>query len=197
MDDKDQKDDTVELEEDIAPEELELEEIEASSKDRLKKLKEKLNASEEERRKVLEDCQRLKADFLNARKRLEEQNERNKELAVSDFVERLMPLYDSFEMAMGNKEAWEAVDETWRRGVEAMHKELQSILASYNVRVISPVGESFDPNLHEAIGQEDVSDKSSHDTVTSVLQSGIVREIGGDTVVIRPARVRVGHYTGM
>ncbi len=172
----------------------ELEEIESSNIQKLKKLQGKLKKCEEEKMEHLESLQRSKAEFLNAKRRMEEERERDKERAVTKQIEKLLPLADSFYMAMSNEKAWGAVDEQWRRGVESIHNQLNSILDSYGIVELSPIGETFDPNLHEAMTEIPVEDKSMDHKVVSVLQNGFVRKVGDTSILIRPARVTVGIF---
>lgn len=175
--------------------EPELESVEAHTTGKLKALREKLKAAEDAKMDALEQLQRTKADFLNARKRLEEERLQERERALIAHAEELLPLYDSFAMAMQNKTAWEAIDKNWRIGVEGIFSQLQSLLESYGVTAVSPQGQPFDPQLHEALGNEPVAEESLHDTITRVVQVGFVRTRNGQTATIRPARVMVGTYT--
>jgi molecular chaperone GrpE len=173
-------------------EETELVDDEARAKDKIKQFREKLARCEDEKRDILEESQRAKADFLNARKRLEEERVRDRVRAKKQHVEELLPLCDSFEMAMKDKEAWERADAAWRKGVEGIHNQLQRLLESYQVTVIDPVGEPFDPYRDEAVGTEEVDDKQKIDTVVSVVQSGYEMQVDGTAEVIRHARVTTG-----
>ncbi len=173
--------------------EPELEDIESTSSNKLKDLRDKLKTCESEKRDHLEQLQRAKADFLNARKRLDEERVRDRERIIEGHVIELLPLYDSFSMAMSNQAAWEAVDKNWRVGVEGIFAQLQSLLQSYQVTTINPLGAHFDPIEHEAVGSEPVTDAAQHDTVVKVIQPGFKRTKDGTSAIIRPARVIVGH----
>lgn len=193
MNDNDIQDDFEQTQEDI-PETDELEDIEENSAQKIKKLQQKLKVCEKEKAEHLEDLQRAKADFLNGKRRLEEERIRDKERAVSDQIERLLPLCDSFQMAMSDTDAWESIDETWRKGIEGIYTQLQRILSSYGVTEIHPTGEAFDPQLHEALTNVPVSDKKDHHKVITVIQNGFTRTVNGTEILIRPARVTVGEY---
>ncbi len=175
--------------------EPELESVEEHHTSKLKQLRDKLKGCEQEKMEHLEHLQRAKAEFLNAKKRLEEEKTEAKERAVDKLIDQLLPMYDSFTMAMGNDEVWGSVDESWRNGVEAIYAQLKSILQSYHVTEVNPQGEPFDPKQHEAMGYEAVGEEKAHDTVVQVLQVGFVRTVGEDTRAIRPARVMVGNFT--
>lgn len=175
-------------------EDVELTDIEEATSDKVKALRQKLAAAEEAKRESLEEVQRLKADFLNARKRLEEERILDRVRAKKQFIEDILPLCDSFTMAMSNTEAWEKADKAWRVGVEGIYGQLQRLLESYGVTTVNPLGEPFDPHRHEAIGTSPVTDKKKQDTVVAVLQHGYELRGGDKTDVIRPARVTTGIY---
>ena len=159
--------------------------------DKMKALREKLKAGDEEKRQYLEDLQRVRADFLNSKRRLEEQFMRDKERATDKLVMELLTLGDTFDTAMKDTEKWERVDKEWREGVEAIYAKLLSILKSCNLEVIDPKGRPFNPEEHEAVANVPVTDETEVDTVLEVLQKGFKR----NGSVIRPARVVVGTKT--
>jgi molecular chaperone GrpE len=193
----DKKDDDFEVTNDTDhghDEEVELTDIEESSGGKLKAMRQKLMAAEEAKRDSLEELQRTKADFLNARKRLEEERILDRTRAKKQFIEDILPLCDSFTMAMSNTEAWEKADKAWRTGVEGIYGQLQRILESYGITTVNPLGEAFDPYRHDAIGTKVVTDKKQQDTVVAVLQYGYELKNGDKTDIIRPARVTTGSY---
>lgn len=189
MKDKDIEREFEETDEAI-PEEMELEEEELMGAAKQKKLREKLAQCEKEKMAALEDLQRAKADFLNSKRRLDEQLRSDRDRLAVRHVEELLPLADSFEMSRAHS-AWENADAAWQKGIEQIHAQLKSILARYGVERIGEAGEPFDPARHEAVTSEPVTDKAMHHTVTKVLQSGYT--MNGS--VIRAARVAVGEYT--
>ena len=176
----------------VNPDEPLLEDIEESSHTKIKTLQAKLKACETEKTEYLNDLQRAKADFLNARKRLEADKEREKERLIVKHIDKLLPLYDSFYMAMSNEAAWNAVDGEWRKGVESIYTQLQKLLQSYDVVEVDPLGQEFDPLEHEAMAEVPVTDAKFDHTIVSVIQKGFVRTVDGKTELIRPARVTVG-----
>ncbi len=172
----------------------EMEEIDTQSESKIIKLQANLRTCQEEKASHLDELQRAKADFLNARKRLESEKIQEKERVTNMYVEKLLPLSDSFQMAMSNQEAWNAIDEEWRKGVESINTQLHKILASFDVSEFSPVGEIFDPNLHEAMVEVPVEKEEEENTVVTVIQNGFIRTIGDEQTVVRPARVSVGVF---
>lgn len=174
--------------EEIVPEsedntEFELSDEEETYADTLKRMREKLKECERLRSASQEELQRAKAEYLNARKRQEESLKQTKENITNTFVRSLLPLCDSFDMAMADTDAWQRVDESWRVGVESIHTQLQATLKEHGVESIDPIGQPFDPELHEAISTTD-SEKET-DTVIDVVQKGYSR----NGHVIRPAKV--------
>jgi molecular chaperone GrpE len=156
---------------------------ETVQKDKLKQLREKLTVAEAAKKEALEELQRAKADFLNTKKRLSEQQVAAVARSEDAFVSALLPLADSFAMAMRDTQAWNAIDEAWRKGVEGINAQLQRILTDHGVVAIDPVGAEFNPEQHEAVGTK------AHDgdtgMVVEVLQQGYQR----NGTVLRPAKV--------
>lgn len=167
--------------------ETEIENIEEADDNKSTKLRKQLKTCNEEKAAALEELQRAKADFLNARRRIEESKEADRDRMNISWIESLLPLCDSFHMAMSNTEAWEAVDKNWRIGVEGIHMQLQSIMKDNEVESFDPTGEKFDPERHEALKTED-SDKDS-ETVLTTIQLGYEQK--GE--IIRPAKVIISN----
>jgi molecular chaperone GrpE len=171
--------------------ELETEEFETTDEEsadqtlqqKLKALRTKLHDAEVAKRESLEELQRTKADFLNSKKRLQDEQYVAVKRKEDAFVSALLPLADSFYMAMKDEAAWNAIDESWRKGVEGIHQQLKRILDGYNVVAIDPVGEHFDPNRHEAVSTAEHDGEP--EIVLAVVQVGYERE----GAVLRPAKV--------
>jgi len=183
MDEKNDNDNEIVPEHDPSVDEVELSDEEATYENKLTALRKKLKQCEAERTQHLDELQRAKAEFLNAKKRQEDSLKKAREDIRNEFVSSLLPLCDSFDMAMSDTHAWEQIDATWRTGVESIHTQLQSILYAHNVVPIDPRGEPFDPAYHEAVSTTESEQEA--DTVVDVIQKGYTRN--GD--VIRPAKV--------
>ena len=175
-------------------EDVELVDEEATGANKMKQLRQKLQKCDEEKRQVMESAAREKADFLNARRRLESERRLDKVRYTKKHIEALLPLADSFEIARSNKEAWEKADESWRKGIEGINTQLLRLIESYGVTVIDPIGQDFDPYRHEAIGMTPVTDKTLDHKVINVLQRGYEIKVDDTMEVIRPARVTTGVY---
>lgn len=179
-----------ELPDEGEPEEFEPEEETA---DKVKKLREKLKECEKEKQEYLDGWQRAKADFVNSRRRLEEEKAAALSKAGEEVLLEILPVVDSFEMAFADRESWEQAPSEWRKGVESIYSQLTNVLKRHNVSAIDPeAGTAFDPQQHEAMEMVPVSDEADDHTVQAVLQKGY-RSNGG---IIRAAKVKVGEYQG-
>ncbi len=163
---------------------------EESSHETIKKLREKLKVVEAEKVEYLTGWQRAKADLINARKRDEEDKRAFAKRATEDLIVELVPVLQSFESAMANKEAWEKIDKNWRVGVEYIAGQLKKALVDHGLAEIDPLGKEFDPTRDEAIEHVVVTEEKKHNVVTEVLQKGY--ELNG--TVIRAPRVKVAQF---
>jgi len=133
--------------------------------------------------------QRERADFSNYRKRSERDLLTMRFNAKIDTLKTLLPVLDDFERATENLPATpDAGDElqAWLDGMQAIQRKLLKTLGDAGVQPLDPVGEPFDPNRHEALGQDRDTDMEPG-LVSATLQKGY---ICGDRV-LRPALVRV------
>jgi len=176
--------------EDLYEDETEVLEEEQATSEKLKKLRQKNTECEKEKLAVMEELQRAKADFLNAKKRLEEERLRDKDRSILNYIEDLLPLCDSFEFALADKQFADAPDNL-QKGIRGIQSQLLSILKSYNVQTLGEAGEDFNPNEYEAVGNIEVDDKKLDHKVAEVIQKGYKR----NNDLIRPARVTVNIFT--
>jgi len=136
-----------------------------------------------ERGDLYDRLARLQAEFENYRKRAAKENADYRDFAVSDAARALLPVIDSFSLALQNASAR---PEDLRKGVELIHKQLQDVLQKLNVERIPAQGEPFDPRVHEAIEMVE-SDAAPDHHVLEELQPGY--RIKGR--LLRPAMVKV------
>jgi molecular chaperone GrpE len=146
---------------------------------------EKLRA---ERNDLFERLARLQAEFDNYRKRAARENADFRDFAVSDAARALLPVIDSFTLALKNSAA---KPEDLRKGVELIFKQLQDVLQKLNVERIPAQGEPFDPRVHDAIEMVETDAAPDHH-VLEELQPGY--RIKGR--LLRPAMVRVAKKVG-
>jgi molecular chaperone GrpE len=126
---------------------------------------------------------RSQAEVQNTRRRSEEEISKARKYAVESFAESLLPVADSLEASLVNRDASPQVI---REGAEATLRQLKSALERNKVLEINPpAGERFDPHRHQAISV--VPAEQEPNTVVTVLQKGYsIAER-----VLRPALVTV------
>src|SRR6516225_9632222 len=106
-----------------------------------------LDVLQRERDDLLDTTRRLQADFENYRKRVLREQTALMERATEGLVEQLLPVLDSFELAVGNLDD---VDDKVRKGIELAYAELVAVLERAGLTRIDAHGTPFDPNEHEA-----------------------------------------------
>jgi len=140
----------------------------------VKKLKEKIKILEKEKQEYMNGWQRERADFVNYKKRVEEEKVEVVKYANETLLEEITQVLDSFEMAFSNKEAWEKVDKNWRVGVEYIHTQLLKILDENNFKTLNPHGEKFDPKFHIAVEHVTTDDEKKDGMIVEVKKKGYI-----------------------
>jgi molecular chaperone GrpE len=135
-----------------------------------------------ERDQYLALAQRTQADFENYRKRVARDAVQAQERGVAKLARELLPALDNLDRAIGAAED----EDPLLAGVRLVRSELGAALARLGIEAFAPLGEMFDPNLHEAVAQQPVEGATSG-AVAEVFQNGYRM---GETI-IRPARVLV------
>ena len=97
---------------------------------------------------------RILAEFENFKKRSGKEREFLYNSILSDIIEVMLPIVDNLENAVKA----ETKDEEYKKGVELVLKQFKDVLASKGVEEIKALGETFDPELHEAVSS--VQDES-------------------------------------
>lgn len=156
----------------------------------LKKLRVDLKQAKAEKEEYLTGWQKERAEFANYRKQEDDRKAMMSEAMRERILSRFLSVMDSFNMAFANKEAWEKVDSGWRKGVEYIHSQMNTIFEEYGVKSVGVVGESLDPNIHESIEMVPTTEKDQDHKVAEVIQKGY--KLGER--IIRPARVNVYEY---
>tara|TARA_R110002073_G_scaffold19155_2_gene70219 strand:- start:977 stop:1555 length:579 start_codon:yes stop_codon:yes gene_type:complete len=125
---------------------------------------------------------RAKADTENIRKRAQTDIANAHKYSVENFSTELLTVMDSLEAALTVENA---NVENFKSGMELTLKQLTTVFDKFNIKVINPKGEKFDPHLHQAICTVD-SDLEPN-TVVQVMQTGYQLH----DRIIRPALVSV------
>jgi len=159
-------------EQEAAPEEL-------TPEERIAQLEDELVGAKD-------DVLRAQADAQNAARRAEQEVEKARKFALERFANELLPVLDNLERALeaagGDSEEAKAIAE----GVELTLKSFMDVMGKFNVDVVDPNGEPFDPNLHQAMSMVENNDVEPN-TVIAVMQKGYT--LNGR--LVRPAMVMV------
>jgi molecular chaperone GrpE len=137
-----------------------------------------------ERDEYLDLAKRTQADFENYRKRAAKDMTAAGARSRIGVIREILPVVDNLERALGVAPGGEG--DAFVEGVRLVYRELEGALARAGVEAIEPKGETFDPNVHEALSMHPQEGAESG-TVLDVVEKGYRT---ADTV-IRPARVVV------
>ena len=127
---------------------------------------------------------RVAAEFDNFRKRTIKEKEASYGNGKADAVAKILPIYDNLERALNQ----ETADAAYKKGVELTMNELVRIFTSLGVEIFGNVGETFDPNLHNAVMHIE-NEELGENTISQVFQKGF--KIGDK--VVRFAMVQVAN----
>ena len=127
--------------------------------------------------------QRSAADFINFKRRVEQERGETARLASAALVINLLPIFDDLDRAVSNVDA-QLAGLNWVQGIIAIERKFAQLMEAMNVHEVPAEGEPFDPAQHEAVGKQ----QGPEGRVLHVVQKGYLL---GDKV-IRPAMVIVG-----
>ncbi|MGM9549143.1 MAG: nucleotide exchange factor GrpE [Faecousia sp.] len=127
---------------------------------------------------------RLAAEFDNFRKRTVKEKEASYGNGKADAVTKMLPIYDNLERALNQP----TEDAAYKKGVEMTMTELVKILNGLGVEIFGEVGDTFDPNLHNAVMHLD-SEEHGENVIAQVFQKGF--KIGDK--IVRFAMVQVAN----
>ena len=127
---------------------------------------------------------RLAAEYENFRKRSAREKDRIYQDARAETVKKFLPVYDNLERALKN----ETADGAYKKGVEMTMNELTKIMQSFGIAPFGAAGETFDPQLHNAVMH--IEDETlGENVIAEVFQTGFAM---GEQV-IRFAMVKVAN----
>lgn len=127
---------------------------------------------------------RLAADYDNYRKRTAKEKEQSYSNGKADTILKLLPIYDNLERAMRQ----DTEDAAYKKGVEMTMTELVKILNGLGVEIFGEVGDSFDPNRHNAVMHVE-NEELGENVIAQVFQKGF--KIGEK--IVRFAMVQVAN----
>jgi molecular chaperone GrpE len=172
------------------PEEVENQQPEleaAEPREDVKSLQKALDEEEKRAAEYLANWQRTQADFLNYKRRTEQERLEFNRFANANLVLSILPVLDDMERAL-DAVPEEHDGDDWVEGVRLVERKFKTTLEGQGLKPILALGMTFDPNFHEAIRQ----DKGPEGTVIGELQKGYML----NDKLLRPARVVVGNGEG-
>ena len=142
-----------------------------------------------ERDTYLDQLLRTKAEFMNYQKRMVKENESTSQFAVRNLILDFLPELDNFDRALKLADSSKDIDK-FVDGFKLIEEQLFKVLGKYGVESIETVGKPFDPNLHEAVMEEE-NNEMPHHTIIDEFQRGFLLK----ERVIRPSKVKVSKRT--
>lgn len=151
-------------------------------------LEEKLTLAEQKAHENWEKSVRAVAELDNVRRRMEREVANAHKYGAEKLISALLPIVDSLEQALQLAE--KSGDSAMHEGLELTMKLFTDVLQKFDVTLIDPMGEAFDPQQHEATAMQPAADVAPN-TIIAVFQKGYKL----NDRVIRPARVVVAKNT--
>src|SRR3989304_2664171 len=157
-------------------------------KEKYETLKKELEAKEAQAKEYLDHLKRLKAEFENYKKRLVKEQNQFLEFASEKLIIKLLPVLDNLERALdaGTKNP---NSDGLVEGLKLVYNQLKDVLKKEGLEALTPHGQEFDPQEHEA-GLQVKTEKHKDDTVVEFLQHGYALK----GKVLRPAMVKVAKH---
>jgi molecular chaperone GrpE len=165
------------LNSEVEPETIDIEDAEG--------IKKALAEAEKKTEEYLANWQRAQADFLNYKRRNEQERQDFSRFANAELMLSLLPALDDLERALNSVPPAKSAKHSWLEGIRLVERKFKSSLEAQGLTPIKALGEPFDPNFHEAVRQ----DKGKEGIVIEEFQKGYML---GDRV-LRPAKVVVGN----
>ena len=142
-----------------------------------------------ERDTYLDQLLRTKAEFMNYQKRMVKESESTSQFAVQSLILDFLPELDNFDRALKLADSSKDIVK-FVEGIKLIEEQLFKVLGKYGVEPIETVGKPFDPNLHEAVMEEE-NNEMPHHTIIDEFQRGFLLK----ERVIRPSKVKVSKKT--
>jgi molecular chaperone GrpE len=156
-----------------------------ASTDDLETLRAELAELEQKADEYLRLAQRTQADFINYRRRTEEERAQQARDANVAYLQRLLPVLDDFERALSSATP-DDLESSWGKGILLVDRNLRGLLTADDVQRIDAEGTEFDPREHEALGSQP-SAEVPEGHVLHVVRQGYRK---GERI-LRPAQVIV------
>ena len=156
----------------------------ASEAEDIESLKKALAEEKAKAESYLANWQRAQADFINYKRRIEQEKWETIKCANTDLICSLLPAVDDLERALASIPP-DPDKDSWLDGIRLIERKLDTCLEAQGLTPIKSLGEPFDPNFHEAVRQ----DTGEEGIVIEEIQKGYKL----NDRVIRPSKVVVGN----
>ena len=141
--------------------------------------------------KMREQTLRDRADIDNTRKRLQREKEDAVRYANGSLLEKLLPVMDNFELGLMEAKRTSGEGSAVLIGMGMVQKQLEGFLSDSGMTVIDATGQKFDPNLHEALGEEPSADVPEGNVIRQQRKGYKLRDR-----LLRPASVFISKGQG-
>ena len=158
-------------------------EVDAQSEISVEDLQLALNEAQTKAQDNWDLYMRSQAELENARRRAEKNIENAHRYALEKFTIELLGVKDSLELGLGTEDA---DAQKLKEGTELTLKMLVQVMEKFAIHAVDPLGEAFDPNLHQAMSMQESSEHKPN-TVIAVMQKGYTL----NDRLLRPAMVMV------
>jgi len=175
--------DEQEINPDETPSAVEKDEDVMAGLEDVESLKKALAEEKAKAEDYLANWQRAQADFINYKRRVEQERNEATKFANAMLVLNLLPVLDDLERALENVST-KLAGLTWVEGIRLIYRKLQAVLQGHGLIEIKALGQPFDPNLHEAV----LYGEGEEGMVIEELQKGYMLH----DRVLRPTMVKVG-----
>ncbi len=154
--------------------------------DPLKEMEKKVESLEKEAKETHDRFLRVSAEFENYKKRAAREMNDFRKFANESFVKAMLPVIDNLDRAIESSNNDKHVSTSMVEGVNMTLKEILKVFEQFGVKRFESIGNTFDPNLHQAVMQEE-TDTFPENTVSKELQKGYMIH----DRLLRPAMVVV------
>tara|TARA_Y100001973_G_C5124502_1_gene294408 strand:+ start:221 stop:847 length:627 start_codon:yes stop_codon:yes gene_type:complete len=154
--------------------------------ERIAELELALSQAEQRAEESKDRAVRAVAEMENVRRRAAQDVEKAHKFALEKFANELLTTVDNLERALAIAEQEETINANFLEGIELTHKSLLSTLTKFGVEAVGEEGESFNPDLHQAMSMQAAEGKENN-TILAVMQKGYT--LSGR--LLRPAMVMV------
>ena len=141
---------------------------------------------QEERDSLYDRLLRKQAEFENYKKRVDRERSEYIQFASADLIRELLNALDSFDLAIRNAGSDASANQNIIQGFSLTYKQFQDTLARFGLKIIEAKGQTFDPNVHQAVSTT-ATDEVEENTVVDEFRKGYM--LNGR--LLRPAMVNV------